>query len=77
MTFFTARAAVDFAELTAFSAIWRTSFSVLFFPLRFLELLVLPVAPRLAEERLRERVVFLLDFLEPDFVVFEAIVTSG
>ena len=31
----------------------------------------------LAEERLRERVVFLLDFLDPDFVVFEAIVTSG
>jgi len=46
-------------------------------PLRLLEPLALPELLRLAVVRLRELLVFLLDFLEPDFLVFEAIVTSG
>jgi hypothetical protein len=77
LTFFTALAAVDFAELSAFSAISRTPLSLLFRALRLAELLALPEVPRLVEVRLRELLVFLLDFLEPDFVVFAAIVTSG
>jgi len=77
LTFFTALAAVDFAELSAFSAISRTPLSLLFLPLRLADLLALAAVPRLVEVRLRELPVFLLDFLEPDFVVFAAIVTSG
>ncbi len=76
LTFFTALAALDFAELSAFSAIWRTPLSLLFLPLRLAELLALPEVPRLDEVRLRELLVFLLVFLEPDFLVFAAIGTS-
>jgi len=52
--------------------------SPLFFLLvRLLDPLALGEPLRLVEVRLREVLVFLLDFLEPDFLVFEAIVTSG
>jgi hypothetical protein len=77
LTFFTALAALDFAEFSAFSAISRTPLSLLFLPLRLADLLALAAVPRLVVVRLRELPVFLLDFLEPDFVVFAAIVTSG
>jgi hypothetical protein len=77
LTFFTALAALDFAELSAFSAICRTPLSLLFLLLRLADLLALAAVPRLLEARLRELPVFLLDLLEPDFVVFAAIVTSG
>jgi len=78
LTSFTALAAVDFAELSAFSASCRTPLSPLFFLLvRLLDPLALGEPLRLVEVRLREVLVFLLDFLEPDFLVFEAIVTSG
>ena len=76
MTFFTALAALDFAEVSAFSAMSRTPLSLLFLPLRLAELLALPDLPRLDEVRLRELLVFLLVFLEPDFLVFAAIGTS-
>jgi hypothetical protein len=77
LTFFTALAALDFAELSAFSAISRTPLSLLFLPLRLADLLAPAAVPRFVDVRLRELPVFLLDFLEPDFVVFAAIVTSG
>jgi hypothetical protein len=52
--------------------------SPLFFLLvRLLDPLALAEPLRVVEVRLREVLVFLLDFLEPDFLVFEAIVTSG
>ncbi|MFL5448747.1 MAG: hypothetical protein ACJ8AY_08900 [Gemmatimonadales bacterium] len=46
-------------------------------PLRLLDPLALPEVLRFGVVRLRELLVFLLDFLEPDFLAFEAIVTSG
>ena len=44
--------------------------------MRLLEPLALPEVLRLAVVCLRELLVFLLDFLEPDFLAFEAIMTS-